>query len=93
MFYFFSDSNSNIKQVLKNEVVDFRITANDEWSDPIAQCQTTAFSSFDLENKNVRIKTTLNFFLPKREVDAGQEKGKGNAETNNPRFNFFKCLV
>ncbi len=64
MFYFFSDENSNVKQILKNEVVDFRIVVNDDWYNPLAQCQSTTFSSFDLENKNVRIKTTLNFFSP-----------------------------
>jgi len=64
MFYFFSDNNSNIKQILKNEVVDFRIVINDDWHNPLAQCQTSCFATFDLESKNVRIKTTLNFFSP-----------------------------
>lgn len=62
IFYFFTNEHSNLKQILKNEEVDFRIVVNDDWNNPIAQCQTMCLASFDLETKTVCVKNTLNFF-------------------------------
>lgn len=62
IFYFFTTENTNLKQILKNEEVDFRIVMNDDWNNPIAQCQTTCLSFFDPETATVRVKNTLNFF-------------------------------
>lgn len=62
IFYFFTNKGSNLKQILKNEEVDFRIVLNDDLNNPIAQCQTNCLSFFDTETKTVRVKNTLNFF-------------------------------
>lgn len=62
IFYFFTDENSNLKHILKNEEVDFRLVVNDDWNNPLAQCQTTCLSFFDPDTKTVRVKNTLNFF-------------------------------
>lgn len=62
IFYFFCDDNSNLKATLKNESIDFRLIQNDDWVNPIAQCQTFCLSIFDLETKTVRVKNTLYFF-------------------------------
>jgi hypothetical protein len=64
IFYFFTTDNSNLKQILKNEEVDFRIVINDDWHNPLAQCVTTCLSFFENETatKTARVKNTLNFF-------------------------------
>lgn len=62
IFYFFTNENSNLKQILKNEEVDFRVVLNDDWNNPVAQCQTMCLSVFDPDTKTVRVKNTLNFF-------------------------------
>ncbi len=62
IFYFFTNEFTNLKQFLKNEEVDFRIVINDDWSNPVAQCQTNCLSFFDPETTTVCVKNTLNFF-------------------------------
>ncbi len=64
IFYFFTRENSNLKQVLKNEEVDFRVVINDDWHSPLAQCVTTCLAFYENENssKTARVKNTLNFF-------------------------------
>lgn len=62
MFYFFSSDVNTLKSVLKNEVVDFRIIRNDDWNNPIAQCQTQCFFFFESEPATFRIKNIFNFF-------------------------------
>lgn len=64
IFYLFSTDNSSLKQILKNEEVDFRIVINDDWHNPLAQCVTTCLSFFENETatKTARVKNTLNFF-------------------------------
>lgn len=64
IFYFFTLDNSTLKQILKNEEVDFRIVINDDWANPLAQCVTTCLSFYENESatKTARVKNTLNFF-------------------------------
>jgi hypothetical protein len=64
IFYFFSNEYTNLKQILKNEEIDFRIVINDDWRNPIAQCQTMCLSFYDegIKGKPMRVKNTLNFF-------------------------------
>jgi hypothetical protein len=69
IFYFFTNENSNLKQLLKNEDVDFRILINDDWNSPLAQCNTNSLSFFDPELKTIRVKNTLNFFSQKDNIN------------------------
>ena len=64
IFYFFSTENSNIKQILRNEEVDFRIVLNDKWNEPLATCKTTVFSMYEdnVKEKPMTSRTVLNFF-------------------------------
>ncbi len=67
IFYFFTQklnpsSNQSLKQFFKNEEVDFRIVIDDDWNNPLAQCQTMCLSFFEPDSETLRIKNTLNFF-------------------------------
>ena len=62
MFYFFSSDINSLKSLLKNEVVDFRIIRNDDWNNPVSQCQTQCFFFFESEPSTFRIKNIFNFF-------------------------------
>lgn len=64
MFYFFSSESSNVKQILKNEEVDFRIILNNKWNEPLALCKTLCFSCYDdgVKEKPITSKIVLNFF-------------------------------
>lgn len=62
MFYFFSNDLNGLKQLLKNETIDFRIVANDDWDSPIAQCQAQCLSFFDTNTSTFRVKNIFNFF-------------------------------
>ena len=64
IFYFFTSETSSIKQILKNEEVDFRIVLNDKYSEPLAECKTTLFSNYEdgFKNKPMTAKKILNFF-------------------------------
>ena len=64
IFYFFSSENSSVKQILKNEEVDFRIVLNDKYNEPLAQCKTTCFNNYDdsFKDKPMTAKKILNFF-------------------------------
>ena len=66
IFYFFINDISNLKNILKKEQVDFRLVLNDNWDNPIAQCQTSCLAFFDNETvvkSTVTVKKILNFFL------------------------------
>ena len=64
IFYFFTSETSSIKQILKNEEVDFRIVLNDKYNEPLAQCKTTIFNNYEdgFKNKPMTAKKILNFF-------------------------------
>ena len=64
VFYFFSTETSNIKQILRNEEVDFRIVLNDKWNEPLASCKTTCFSCYEenVKEKPMTSRIVLNFF-------------------------------
>ena len=66
IFYFFTSNlpndNQSLKNFFKNEEVDFRIVIDDDWNNPLAQCQTMCLSFFDPESDTLRVKNTLNFF-------------------------------
>jgi hypothetical protein len=64
VFYFFSTETSNIKQILRNEEVDFRIVLNDKWNEPLAACKTTCFSCYEenVKEKPMTSRIVLNFF-------------------------------
>lgn len=67
IFYFFTNNtipgtNQNLKQFFKNEEIDFRIVIDDDWNNPLAQCQTMCLSFFEPESDTLRVKNTLNFF-------------------------------
>lgn len=67
IFYFFTknlniSSNQSLKQFFKNEEVDFRILIDDDWNNPLAQCQTMCLSFFEPDSDTLRVKNTLNFF-------------------------------
>ena len=51
-----------MKQFFKNEEIDFRIVVDDDWNNPLAQCQTMCLSFFEPESDTLRVKNTLNFF-------------------------------
>jgi hypothetical protein len=66
IFYFFTNDNSNLKNILKKEEVDFRLVLNDNWDNPVAQTQTSCLSFYDNESmmKNtVTVKKILNLFF------------------------------
>lgn len=62
MFYFFSSDINTLKSILKNEVVDFKLIRNNDWNNPVAQCQTQCFFFFESEPATFRIKNIFNFF-------------------------------
>ena len=64
IFYFFSSETSAVKQILKNEEVDFRIVLNDKYNEPLAQCKTTCFNNYEnsFKDKPMTTKKILNFF-------------------------------
>ena len=64
IFYFFTSETSAIKQILKNEEVDFRIVLNDKYNEPLAQCKTTCFNNYEdgFKEKPMTTKKILNFF-------------------------------
>lgn len=66
IFYFFTNGipqeNQNLKNIFKNEEVDFRIVVDEDWNNPLAQCQTMCLSFFDADSDTLRVKNTLNFF-------------------------------
>ena len=64
IFYFFSSEGSSVKQILKNEEVDFRIVLNDKYNEPLAQCKTTCFNNYEdnFKTKPMTAKKVLNFF-------------------------------
>ena len=64
IFYFFSSETSAVKQILKNEEVDFRIVLNDKYNEPLAQCKTTCFNNYEdsFKEKPMTTKKILNFF-------------------------------
>ncbi len=60
IFYFFTQklnpsSNQSLKQFFKNEEVDFRIVIDDDWNNPLAQCQTMCLSFFEPDSETLRI--------------------------------------
>ncbi len=82
IFYFFTNDTSNLKNILKKEQVDFRLVLNDNWDNPVAQCQTSCLGFFDNElllKSTVTVKKTLNFFL----TDAKYFKCQVNIGLNN----------
>ena len=64
IFYFFTTENSNIKQILKNEEVNFRIVLNDKYNEPLAECRTACFNNYEesFKEKPMTTKKILNFF-------------------------------
>ena len=64
IFYFFSSETSAVKQILRNEEVDFRIVLNDKYNEPLAQCKTTCFNNYEdsFKDKPMTTKKILNFF-------------------------------
>ena len=64
IFYFFTSETSSIKPILKNEEVDFRIILNEKYNEPLAECKTTLFSSYEdgFKSKPMTAKKILNFF-------------------------------
>ena len=64
IFYFFTSETSAIKQILRNEEVDFRIVLNDKYNEPLAQCKTTCFNNYEdsFKEKPMTTKKILNFF-------------------------------
>ena len=64
IFYFFSSESSAIKQILRNEEVDFRIVLNDKYNEPLAQCKTCCFNNYEdsFKDKPMTTKKILNFF-------------------------------
>ena len=65
IFYFFSPADKpSIKQIMRNEEVDFKIILNDKMNDPIASCTTKCFSYFEdnVKYEPMTSKTVLNFF-------------------------------
>jgi hypothetical protein len=95
IFYFFTTESSNLKQVLKNEEVDFRIVLNEDWQNPVAQCVTTCLSFYDKDAaaKTSRVKNTLNFFSQtlkyfKCQVYIGLNNDGEIMSDNIPLFNY-----
>jgi len=64
IFYFFSSESSAVKQILRNEEVDFRIVLNDKYNEPLAQCKTCCFNNYEdsFKDKPMTTKKILNFF-------------------------------
>ena len=64
IFYFFSSDTSNVKQILRNEEVDFRIVLNNKYNEPLAQCKTACFNNYEdsFKDKPMTTKKILNFF-------------------------------
>ena len=64
IFYFFSSENSSLKQILRNEEVDFRIVLNDKFNEPLAVCKTKCLSNYEesFKEKPMTTKKILNFF-------------------------------
>ena len=64
IFYFFSSESSAVKQILRNEEVDFRIVLNDKYNEPLAQCKTACFNNYEdsFKDKPMTTKKILNFF-------------------------------
>ena len=64
IFYFFSSETSAVKQILRNEEVDFRIVLNDKYNEPLAQCKTACFNNYEdsFKDKPMTTKKILNFF-------------------------------
>ena len=64
IFYFFTSETSAVKQILRNEEVDFRIVLNDKYNEPLAQCKTTCFNNYEdsFKDKPMTTKKILNFF-------------------------------
>lgn len=96
IFYFFSTENSNIKQILRNEEVDFRIVLNDKWNEPLASCKTTCFSCYEdnVKEKPMTSRTVLNFFSDyikhfKCQVFIGL-KNDGMVQTENLQMYCYK---
>lgn len=64
IFYFFSSESSNVKQILQNEEIDFRIILHNKWNEPLALCKASCFSCYDdgVKEKLLTSKVILNFF-------------------------------
>ena len=64
IFYFFTTENSNIKQILRNEEINFRIVLNDKYNEPLAECRTCCFNNYEdnFKTKPMTTKKILNFF-------------------------------
>ena len=64
IFYFFSSDTSNVKQILRNEEVEFRLVLNNKYNEPLAQCKTTCFNNYEdsFKDKPMTTKKILNFF-------------------------------
>lgn len=64
MFYFFTSENSTLKQIMRNEEIEFKLILNEKWNEPLAQCKTTLFSCYDdnVKERPLTSKTILNFF-------------------------------
>ncbi len=68
IFYFFTTEINSLKQIFKNEIIDFRIIINDDWNTALVECQTTCLSFFDPAIGTIRVKSILNFFSKKNEI-------------------------
>ena len=96
IFYFFTTENSNIKQILKNEEVNFRIVLNDKYSEPLAECRTCCFNNYEesFKEKPMTTKKILNFFSDyikhfKCQVYLGL-KNDGMVQTENLQMYCYK---